>query len=95
MTRIIINRNMLPWDPMEGRNYMNPGGIRLGTSEITRLGMKGDEMDQIAEFLKKLIIDKTSIDEIKKEIAEFRNEFQHVQYAFPSKTKAYDYIKIA
>ncbi|MFW9995291.1 MAG: serine hydroxymethyltransferase [Candidatus Odinarchaeota archaeon] len=92
---IIINRNMLPWDPMEGRRYTNPGGIRLGTSEVTRLGMKEKEMDQIAEWFKKLIMDKARIENITSEITEFRKEFQNVHYAFPSKTKAYDYIKIA
>jgi len=40
---IILNRNLLPWDPREGRHYKNPGGIRLGTSEVTRLGMKEGE----------------------------------------------------
>ena len=47
---------MLPWDPMEGRRYTNPGGIRLGTSEVTRLGMKEKEMDQIAEWFKELLL---------------------------------------
>jgi glycine hydroxymethyltransferase len=37
---IIINRNLLPWDKKRGRDYKTPGGIRLGTSELTRLGMK-------------------------------------------------------
>lgn len=92
---IIINRNMLPWDVLEGRNYMNPGGIRLGTSEVTRLGMKEDQMDQIAEWIKKLVLDKVETKSIIPEIAEFKKEFQEVKYAFPSTTKAYDYIKIA
>ncbi|MHA2298960.1 MAG: serine hydroxymethyltransferase [Candidatus Hodarchaeales archaeon] len=92
---VIINRNMLPWDPMEGRRYTNPGGIRLGTSEVTRLGMKEDEMDQIAEWFKKILVDKAKVEDVAKEIADFRKEFQDVHYAFPSKTKAYDYIKIA
>jgi glycine hydroxymethyltransferase len=34
---IILNRNLLPWDPRQGRHYKNPSGIRLGTSEVTRL----------------------------------------------------------
>ncbi|MHA1169388.1 MAG: serine hydroxymethyltransferase [Candidatus Hodarchaeales archaeon] len=92
---IIINRNMLPWDPMEGRRYWNPGGIRLGTSEVTRLGMKEDEMDAIAEWFKKLIIDNANIEDVREEIREFRKDYQEVHYAFPSKTKAYEYIKIA
>jgi glycine hydroxymethyltransferase len=48
---IVINRNLLPWDKKMGRDYKTPGGIRLGTSEMTRLGMKESEMDAIAELL--------------------------------------------
>ena len=37
---IIVNRQLIPGDIKAGRNYFHPGGIRLGVSEITRLGMK-------------------------------------------------------
>jgi glycine hydroxymethyltransferase len=53
---IIINRNLLPWDKKRGRDYKTPGGIRLGTSEMTRLGMKESEMDAIAEFMTRVVI---------------------------------------
>ena len=39
---IIVNRQLVPGDLKAKRNYMHPSGIRLGTSEITRLGMKED-----------------------------------------------------
>ncbi len=91
---IIINRNLLPWDIREGRHYMNPGGLRLGTSEVTRLGMGKSEMEQIADFFKALIIDKKNPLEVKKEVAEFRKDFQSVKYCFqPSSGKAYEYLK--
>ncbi len=54
---IIINRNMLPWDPKDGRDYHNPGGLRLGVPEITRLGMKESEMQTVADFIKKIVLD--------------------------------------
>src|SRR3989304_6516896 len=53
---VIINRNLLPWDIKEGRHFMHPGGIRLGVSEVTRLGMKENEMSEIAEFIKRVIV---------------------------------------
>lgn len=90
---IILNRNLLPWDITDfKRSYMNPGGLRLGTSEVTRLGMKENEMKEIAEFMKKIIIDKIDPKIIKKQVAEFRKEFQKVQYCFPAETNAFDYI---
>jgi len=90
---IILNRNLLPWDIMQGRHYQNPGGLRIGTSEVTRLGMKEKEMNQIAEFIKQVLIDKKDPDKIKEEIQEFRKDFQEIQYCFQSPNEAYKYHK--
>jgi len=91
---IIINRNLLPWDIKEGRHFMHPGGIRLGTSEVTRLGMKESEMVEIAEFIKRVVIDKEDVAKVKKDVAEFRKNYQKVHYCFESTQEAYKYIKI-
>ena len=91
---IILNRNLLPWDIREGRHYRNPGGIRLGTSEVTRLGMKEGEMGEIAEFLKRVVIDGEAPNRVATAVAEFRRAYQRVHYAFESATQAYEYIEI-
>ena len=92
--KIIVNRNLLPWDLMEGRHYKNPGGIRLGTSEVTRLGMKESEMDTIAELIKMIIIDQKEPGYVANEVTTFREEFQDIHYSFPSKLKAFEYIEM-
>ncbi|MCW3985730.1 MAG: serine hydroxymethyltransferase [Candidatus Bathyarchaeota archaeon] len=91
---IIINRNLLPWDIKEGRHFMHPGGIRLGTSEITRLGMKESEMAEIAEFIKRVIIDKEDVQKVKSDVAEFRRDYEKVHYCFEDAAKAYKYVKL-
>lgn len=91
---IIINRNLLPWDIKEGRHFMHPGGIRLGTSEITRLGMKESEMAEIAEFIKRVIIDKEDFHKVKSDVAEFRRDYEKVHYCFEDAAKAYKYVKL-
>jgi len=91
---VIINRNLLPWDIKEGRHFTNPGGIRLGTSEVTRLGMKENEMKEIAEFIKKVVIDKEDVERVKSDVIEFRKDYQRVHYCFENATEAYNYIKI-
>jgi glycine hydroxymethyltransferase len=91
---IIINRNLLPWDIKEGRHFMHPGGIRLGVSEVTRLGMKESEMTEIAEFIKRAIIDKEPLEKVRTDVTEFRKEYQKVHYCFENSTEAYKYIKI-
>ena len=91
---IIINRNLLPWDIKEGRHFMHPGGIRLGVSEVTRLGMKESEMIEIAEFIKRVVMDKDSVEKVKADTAEFRKAYQKVHYCFENATEAYKYIRI-
>ncbi len=91
---IILNRNLLPWDIKAGRHFMHPGGIRLGTSEVTRLGMKKDEMIEIAEFIKRVVIDREAPEKVGKEVKEFRRDYQKVHYCFENATEAYKYIKV-
>jgi len=91
---IIVNRQLIPGDLKAKRHYMHPGGIRLGTSEITRLGMKESEMKEIASVIKDVVIDKKDPSEITPKVAEFRKEFQKTQYCFDNKIGAYEYIKL-
>ena len=93
-SNIILNRNLLPRDLTEGRHYENPGGLRIGTSEITRLGMGKSEMQEIAEFMKKVIIDKKDPKKVKKEVSDFRREFQEIKYCFQKENNAYEYFKL-
>jgi glycine hydroxymethyltransferase len=92
-TNIILNRNLLPWDIAEGRHYQDPGGLRLGTSEVTRLGMGKSEMVDIAEFIKKILIDKADPKKVKQEVIEFKKNFQEIKYCFQTPNKAYEYLK--
>jgi len=91
---VIINRNLLPWDIKEGRHFMHPGGIRLGVSEITRLGMRESEMTDVAEFIKRVIMDKEPPDKVKADVMAFRRDYQRVYYCFENATEAYKYVKI-
>jgi len=50
-------------------------------------------MIDIAEFFKKLIIEKKEPKKIKNEVAEFRKDFQTIHYCFQPINKAYEYIK--
>jgi len=91
---IIVNRQLIPGDIKAGRNYFHPGGIRLGVSEITRLGMKQSEMIEVASFIKQVIIEKKNPKKIIDKIKSFRKDFQKVHYCFDAKLGAYDYVKL-
>ncbi|AIF69074.1 serine hydroxymethyltransferase [Palaeococcus pacificus DY20341] len=77
---IILNKNLLPWDPLEKVN--TPSGLRIGVQEMTRVGMKEDEMKDIARFIKKVLIDKEDPKKVEKEVFEFRSNYQKVYYSF-------------
>jgi len=91
---IFVNRNLLPWDVRLGRHYKNPGGMRLGVSEVTRLGMRENEMVEIADFIKSVIIDGKDPKAIREKVAEFRRSFQRVHYCFDNALEAYEYVKL-
>lgn len=91
---IIVNRQLIPGDIKSGRNYFHPGGIRLGVSEITRLGMKKDQMQEIASLIKGIVIDKKSPKQILPKVKTFRKDFQKVKYCFENKLGAYEYVKL-
>ncbi len=91
---IILNRQLLPGDIKAGRHYMHPSGIRIGVPEITRLGMKESEMKEIANFIKRVVIDKQDPSLIANNVADFRKEFHKIHYAFDNTVDAYEYIDI-
>jgi serine hydroxymethyltransferase (EC 2.1.2.1) len=76
---IILNKNIIPGD---GISPKNPRGIRIGTQEMTRFGMKEDEMKQIAKFIKRAVLDKEKPETVAKEVAAFRAGFQGIKYCF-------------
>ena len=91
---IIVNRQLIPGDIKAGRNYFHPGGIRLGVSEITRLGMKKDQMQEIASFIKQVVIDRKDPKRIRPKIKAFRRDYQKVRFCFNDGLGAYEYVKL-
>ena len=91
---IIVNRQLIPGDIKAGRNYFHPGGMRLGVAELTRLGMGGSEMHQVADFIKNVVVDKKDKKKVAAEVRRFRKKFQKVRYCFESKMGGYDYVRL-
>lgn len=78
---IICNREPIPGDLQAGRHYTNPGGIRLGVAELTRLGMGRSEMHEIAEIVH-MGMGGTRKHQVLGRIRELRKRFQRVKYSF-------------
>jgi len=60
----------------------NPSGIRIGVQELTRIGMAEREMKKVANFLKRVILDKEGPEKTKKDVIKFRKNFQKIKYCF-------------
>ena len=91
---IILNRELLPYDIRQGRNFREPGGIRIGTSELTRIGMKSGEMAEVAELMKRVVLDVEEPKKVAKDVNEFREQFKTLHYCFQEGREAYEYISI-
>jgi glycine hydroxymethyltransferase len=78
---IIVNRQLIPGDLQAGRHYTNPGGIRLGVAELTRLGMGRGEMREVAEVIH-LAMGGESKRQVVSRIRGMRRGFQKVKYSF-------------
>lgn len=77
---IITNKNLIPGDKPE--DWDRPGGLRLGAIEVTRLGMREAEMDQIADFTARVLVDKTVPEHVLEDVIEFREPYQQLYYCF-------------
>lgn len=77
---VILNKNLLPWDSLN--RTANPSGIRIGVQEVTRLGMKEEEMKRIAEIIDAAIKERKPVEKIKEEIKELKRQFNTIKYSF-------------
>jgi len=67
---------------LEEANIIVDSGVRLGTCEVTRRGMQEGDMMKIAEYIKRVIIDKECPRKVKSEVERFMQDFQRIHYCF-------------
>jgi glycine hydroxymethyltransferase len=77
---IITNKNLIPADKPE--DWDHPGGLRIGTTEVTRLGMKEREMDIIADFMTRVLVEQVAPEDVVDDVVAFREPYQTVYYCF-------------
>ncbi|MFT4312854.1 MAG: serine hydroxymethyltransferase [Candidatus Woesearchaeota archaeon] len=72
---IYANKNTIPFDPA---GPFNPSGLRIGTPSVTTRGMKEPEMQQIGQWIARIIKNHTNEgvkQEIQKEVTELCKKF--------------------
>jgi glycine hydroxymethyltransferase len=77
---IITNKNLIPADKPE--DWDHPSGLRLGTTEVTRLGMGETEMETIADFMADILVEQAIPEEVVDDVVAFREPYQTVYYCF-------------
>jgi len=87
---IISNKNLLPGD----KSPKHPGGVRLGTPEVTRVGMGPKEMVRIAELFDDLLHRGKDPGAVAAAASELKSGFSTLQYCFGAGEAAYRYYDL-
>src|SRR6266849_8982750 len=85
---IITNKNLIPADKPE--DWDHPSGLRLGTTEVTRLGMHEAEMETIADFMARLLVERAAPEDVVDDVIAFRLPYQTLYYCFDHGVPGYD-----
>jgi glycine hydroxymethyltransferase len=77
---VITNKQMLAFDDVN--NPADPSGLRLGVQEMTRFGMTEKDMGRIADFFRRVLVEKENPERVRNDVIQMRSEFQSVNYCF-------------
>jgi glycine hydroxymethyltransferase len=67
---------------LEEANIIVDKGTRVGTCEVTRRGMKQNEMDKIAELFARVVVKQEQPEKVRKDVIKLREEFGGLEYCF-------------
>lgn len=77
---IMVNKMLLPSDP--DSPDAEPGGVRIGTTEVTRLGFGEAEMGGLALLMRRVLIDREPAGRVRRDVEDLRSRFQTLHYTF-------------
>jgi glycine hydroxymethyltransferase len=68
---------------LEQGDIIADAGVRLGTQEVTRRGMREPDMKLVATLIADLLVHKVPPSRVKKQANALADQFQGIQYCFP------------
>jgi len=71
-------------EKLQDTNIIVDCGVRIGTCEVTRRGMKETEILGIAELIRRTVMDNEQPENVKKEVARLSADFRKIEYCFES-----------
>lgn len=88
---VVLNKNLLPWD--DNKKSQDPSGIRIGSQEVTRIGMGPSEMKEIAEIIAMAVVQNKDPETVRNRVRDLKSRFTETKYCY-GKHKPYSYIKL-
>ena len=88
---IIANKNLLPTDT----SPVKPSGVRLGSQELTRLGMREPQMDEVAGLIARVAVKGEDPKSVARDVAALRKDFGTVQFCFGAGAPAHARARLA
>ncbi len=82
---VITNKNLLPTDTSPVR----PSGIRLGSQELTRIGMRESDMQDVADLIARVVAKGEDPKKVARDVAAMRREFRSVHFCFEAGAAAH------
>lgn len=74
---------------LEAANIIVDSIVRIGTTEVTRLGMKEREMEEIAKLMRRVVFEEEPSEIVKKDVIELTRSFRRIKYSFLENADAY------
>lgn len=80
---------------MEAANIIADSDGRFGTQEVTRLGMKEQEMKHIADLIESAVNRTEKPNRIADDVSQLVERFPNVHFCFEAESDAYAYSELA
>lgn len=84
---IFVSGQSIPIDLERGTSS---SGLRIGTQETARTGMKEEDMEEIAHFFKRVIMDKENLKAVAEDVAKFTSQFNRLTFSFDDGASPYE-----
>ena len=81
---IITNMNMLPGDT----KALSPSGLRLGVQELTRVGFTPDDMQDVARFYARVLLENEDPQHVKNDVAALKADRHIIRYCFNEQNRS-------
>ena len=69
-------------------------GLRTGTNELTRMGMKESDMKEVARLYREVLLDKKDPQQVARRVKTFVSRFRKIKYSFDAGKDPYCLLKL-